>query len=359
MGDDALLGERKGLNAPGVELPGLPVLTEYDRRVLEWAVAQDVHAVFASFVRRGEDVAELKAFLAGLGGAELHVMSKIENVQGLANFDDILAASDGIMVARGDLGIEVPMEEVPIAQKAMIRKSNAAGKPVVCATQMMETMEANPRPTRAEVNDVANAVFDGADGVMLSGETGNGSFPARCVATMARIARRAERALAAGEVAPPAAGAEGAGGGLAAAAAALGAGGAAVVVPAVASTDLARAVVARAAPGGRPVLVPTFCSRAAAQLMLSGGVQPLLVTDRSGQPFEPQAVAAAVAAAGAGPAEEMVGLLAARQAVEMGWVEDGVEVYRAGAREGVVRVDDAGAAASEAERGFWARVAGA
>ena len=105
--------------------------------------------------------------------------------------------------------------------------------------------------------------------------------------------------------------------------------------------------------------MPTFCSRAAAQLMLSGGVQPLLVTDRSGQPFEPQAVAAAVAAAGAGPAEEMVGLLAARQAVEMGWVEDGVEVYRAGAREGVVLVDDAGAAASEAERGFWARVAGA
>jgi len=189
------LGERKNGNLPGVkvELAVLQAKDVDDIKTFACKNAMDYIAV--SFVQTGEDVRVVRQILDDNGGANIQIISKIENEEGMRNFDDILRHTDGVMVARGDLGMEIPSEKVALAQKLLITKCNIAGKFVICATQMLESMCDNPLPTRAEMTDVANAVFDGADATMLSGETANGAFPAKAVATMAAIAANAEEGV--------------------------------------------------------------------------------------------------------------------------------------------------------------------
>jgi pyruvate kinase len=185
---------KKGVNVPGVAI-SLPGITEKDTNDIIFGIEQDIDFIAASFVRKASDVQEIRALLEKHNASHIQIISKIENQQGVDNLDEILAASDGLMVARGDLGVEIPAEDVPLAQKLMIQKCNIAGKPVITATQMLDSMQRNPRPTRAEASDVANAIFDGTDAIMLSGETAAGKYPVESVLTMSRIAEKAESAL--------------------------------------------------------------------------------------------------------------------------------------------------------------------
>lgn len=185
---------KKGVNVPNVKLR-LPSLTEKDVADLKFGVKEDIDFVAASFVRTKEDVLNIRSVLESEGMYNIQIISKIENKEGLENIDDIIEVSDGIMVARGDLGVEIPTEEVPIVQKEIIKKCNLKGKPVITATQMLDSMIRNPRPTRAEANDVANAVLDGSDAIMLSGETASGAYPVESVKTMAKIARAMEESI--------------------------------------------------------------------------------------------------------------------------------------------------------------------
>lgn len=197
--NSALLGERKNVNLPGV-IVDLPTLTKKDEDdILNWGVPNKIDMIALSFVRKGSDLVQVRKLL-GQHSNTILLMSKVENQEGVANFDEILANSDAFMVARGDLGMEIPIEKIFYAQKVMIYKCNIQGKPVVTATQMLESMIKSPRPTRAEATDVANAVLDGTDCVMLSGETAAGAYPLIAVQTMAKICIEAESSLDYGAV---------------------------------------------------------------------------------------------------------------------------------------------------------------
>lgn len=182
----------KGINVPGVAL-SLPFISEQDKADIAFGVAQDFDFVAASFTRSAEDIIQLRGELEKNNCNNIRIVAKIENSEGVENIDEIIRVSDGIMIARGDLGVEIPMEEIPIIQKKLIAKAYSAGKQVITATQMLDSMMKNPRPTRAEATDVANAIYDGTSAIMLSGETAAGLFPVEAVKTMAIIAERTER----------------------------------------------------------------------------------------------------------------------------------------------------------------------
>ncbi|KAA1039902.1 pyruvate kinase [Macrococcus equipercicus] len=187
------LKNKKGVNVPGVKV-NLPGITDKDAEDIKFGIEQKVDFIAASFVRRASDVLEIRKILEERQCDFIHIIPKIENEEGIENIDQILVVSDGLMVARGDMGVEIPAEKVPLVQKDLIRKCNALGKPVITATQMLDSMQRNPRCTRAEASDVANAIYDGSDAVMLSGETAAGLYPVESVRTMHNIAYAAEEA---------------------------------------------------------------------------------------------------------------------------------------------------------------------
>ena len=186
-----MISNRKGVNVPNVEL-SMPYISQKDYEDIIFAVEQDYDFIAASFVRTADDIMQIRKILEEHDCHSINIISKIENMQGVQNIDEIIRVSDGIMVARGDMGVEIPLEEVPIIQKKIIEKVYMAGKQVITATQMLDSMMKNPRPTRAEATDVANAVYDGTSAIMLSGETAAGSYPIEALKTMVKIARRTE-----------------------------------------------------------------------------------------------------------------------------------------------------------------------
>ena len=192
--NEGMIGSRKSINAPGVEVR-LPGITEKDSDDIRFGLEQGINFISASFVRKAQDVLDIREILEEKHCEYVQIFPKIESQEGIDNIDSILKVSDGLMIARGDMGVEIPFENVPFVQKSLIKKCNALGKPVITATQMLDSMQENPRPTRAEASDVANAVFDGTDATMLSGESANGDYPVEAVATMARIDVKAENAL--------------------------------------------------------------------------------------------------------------------------------------------------------------------
>ncbi len=192
--NDAYIKDRRGINVPGVKL-NMPFMSEKDKKDLVFGCEQKVDFIAASFVRRKEDILEMKDFLIENGGEKIQIIAKIENEEGVKNSTDILELADGIMIARGDLGVEVPASEVPVIQKSLIKECHMSSKVVVTATQMLESMQNNPKPTRAEVSDVANAILDGTDAIMLSGESAAGNYPIESVEMMSSIAKRIEKEI--------------------------------------------------------------------------------------------------------------------------------------------------------------------
>lgn len=188
------LSDRQGVNIPNKSLT-LPVLTEKDLEDIMFAISEGADFIAASFIRKADDVLGIRRILNENGGSDIHIIAKIENQEGVENIEEIIDVADGIMIARGDLGVEIPVQEVPLVQKQIIAKCNIAGKPVITATQMLDSMIRNPRPTRAEATDVANAIFDGTDAIMLSGETAAGKYPVEAVTMMASIAKKADKAI--------------------------------------------------------------------------------------------------------------------------------------------------------------------
>lgn len=186
------ISNKKGVNVPNVDL-SMPFMSEKDKSDLLFGIEHDFDFIAASFTRTADDINEMRQFLKDHGETDVKIIAKIESNQGVANIDSIIEAADGIMVARGDMGVEIPLEEVPSIQRMIIKKVYKSGKYVVTATQMLDSMIKNPRPTRAEATDVANAVYEGTSAVMLSGETAAGKYPVEAVQTMVKIAERAEK----------------------------------------------------------------------------------------------------------------------------------------------------------------------
>lgn len=185
------IGSHKGINVPNVSI-GLPAVTEKDKSDLIFGCEQEVDIVAASFIRKAADVIDVRRILDENGGKKIQIIPKIETQEGVDNIDAIIQVADGIMIARGDMGVEIALQKVPIIQKMIIQKCNKAGKPVITATQMLDSMIRNPRPTRAEASDIANAIFDGTDAIMLSGESASGDYPLEAAITMSNIAKEAE-----------------------------------------------------------------------------------------------------------------------------------------------------------------------
>lgn len=192
--NSGIIKNHKGVNVPGVKI-NLPAITPKDKEDIIFGIQNDIDFIAASFVRKAEDVLEIRKVLEEYNADHIQIISKIENQEGVDNILKIIEVSDGIMVARGDLGVEIPTEQIPLVQKMIIAECNTVGKPVITATQMLDSMMRNPRPTRAEVTDVANAIFDGTDAIMLSGETAAGKYPIEAVKTMANIAETTEKSL--------------------------------------------------------------------------------------------------------------------------------------------------------------------